>query len=183
MTRLGRIGMAGILMVALVSLGLVTAGCEEELTPEEAQSELCEKLAELEVAVAGLAGLEPGSTVEDLEAVAGDIESAYDEVENAAEEVVEVNVSELQQSVEDLRSTIDGIPGDATIEEALAVIETQWTAVIAAWENLRADANCGEQPPESPGEETPEEETPAEETPEEGTPAEESPAEETPAES
>ena len=184
MKRLGRLGMAGVLMVSLVVLGLVAVpGCEEELTPEEAQAELCEQLGDLEVAVSGLATLAPGSTVDDLQAVADDIRSEYDNTEAAAEQVAEVNINELQQSVADLEATINDIPGDATIEEALAVIEPQWTAVVSAWQNLRVDANCGEEPAESPAEESPAEETPAEESPAEETPAEETPAEETPAES
>jgi outer membrane murein-binding lipoprotein Lpp len=163
MKKLLRTGIAGILMVSLVILGLVTvAGCTEELTPEEAQSELCAKLGDLEVAVAGLGNLPPGATVDDLKAAAGDIRSAYDDVEKAAEQVAEVNVNELQQSVADLESTVDGIPGDATIGEALAVTEAQWTAVVSAWQNVRADANCGEQPAESPTEGSPTEGSPAE---------------------
>lgn len=174
MKRLLRISTAGILMVSLIVLGLVTVpGCTEELTPEEAKTELCASLAELQTQVARLGTLTPQSTVDDVKAIGADIQTAYDDVQSKAEQVAEVNVNELQQAYQDLDAAIEGIPGDATVPEALAVIETQWTAVNTAWQDVIADANCGEQPAE----------TPAEGSPAEGTPAEETPAEETPEES
>ena len=144
MRPLYRIGKAGILIAVLTVLGLVLAvGCEEELTPEEAEDQLCQDLAEFAVAVAQLQQVEPGTTVDELQTMKDDVAAAFETVKESAAEVAGVRIDDLEQAEANLEGAINGIPGDATIQEALGMIQDDVAAVVLAWDELEASLECG----------------------------------------
>jgi len=169
MKKLLGYGKAGILIAFLVVFAVVGAvGCEEEMTPEEARAEACVKLMEFEAALEDMVTLGPGATLGDLQAAADDVEARFSEFQDAAAEVAEAQAEGLEQAYDQLQSTIEEIPDDATIQEALTLIQPDLAAVGAEWQSVVDDLNCEEMPTGSP--EGSPEESPAEspeESPEE----------------
>lgn len=144
-------GKAGILIAFLIVFTVVGAvGCEEELTPEEARAEACTALMDFEASLGDMVALGPGATVGDLRAAADEVQASFSDFEDAAAQVAEAQAADLKQAYDQLQSTIQQIPDDATIQEALTMIQPDLAAVEAEWQSVFDDLNCGEMPTGSP---------------------------------
>jgi hypothetical protein len=108
-----------VLVIALVGIGLVLAGCQSaEEDAAEAEGDVSQALADLQVAADGVATLTEDSTVDEATEAKQAVEKAWADFSDA---IVELEVSDrelLRDAYDQYVAAIKSIPEDATAEEA-----------------------------------------------------------------
>jgi hypothetical protein len=108
-----------VLVIALVGIGLVLAGCQSaEEDAAEAEVDVAQALADLQVAADGVATLTEDSTVDEATEAKQAVEKAWADFSDA---IVELEVSDrelLRDAYDQYVAAIESIPEDATAEEA-----------------------------------------------------------------
>lgn len=137
-----KIDMRWIPALCALALCLVAAGCTQP-TSQQAETSLCDALAELDQSLANLESIDETATVGELKAAEDQVTEAMNKVETAAADLDSARKAELQTAYRNLEDGVRSIPDDATIEEGLASITEERMAFRAAWQNMNAEANCG----------------------------------------
>ena len=138
-----RMMIVGVGMLIAV-LGIVAIACDDDEaeSTEDAESQLCNDIADLGQALVALTALGPDSTVDELEAARDGVVEARDKVDESAENAGEARVSDVDSAVSDLRQAVDDVSGDVTVTEAVESVQTQILAVDAAALQLFSDLDC-----------------------------------------
>lgn len=123
----------GVLLTALV-LVLGLAACEQ--TTEDVQAAYDEAVENFHAALLDYESLTPGSTTEEIADAEDALASAWSDVESAAADLENAQVDDLQSAYDELEKAIENVPGDATVEEALEMLQPQVDAVREAWDAL-----------------------------------------------
>lgn len=134
-----------ILVVSVVLiLACGAAGCVQP-TQEEAQTQLCQDLGELGVALENYDNLTANSTVEDIRDAEDQVTAAMEDVRASADQLADVQVDELDSAYNDLENAVQSLPDDMTAEEALQTISPELQAVRSERQNLLGELNCPQQ--------------------------------------
>ena len=155
MTRLAGTGGKLVACVAVLVLGFGVVACSDDDDSSGtgsvstavsqaggAESELCEKIGDLDTAVTNAQDLDSSSSVDDAQEAKDGISEALDGVKDAAGAVVSALVSVLQTAADALGSAIDNLSGDQTIGEAASAVSTQVAGVSNALDGLKSQAGC-----------------------------------------
>ena len=133
-----------VVLIAVLLLVSVVAGCVTSPPPtNEAESNLCEDLANFEDALAPLTNISLGTTVEDLQAFRDEVGNAWAEVEESAQDYYDARVRDLQDAYDELDKAVNDLPGDVTVSEAADLLEGELRAVREARRALSAGPDCG----------------------------------------
>ena len=137
------------LLLVLVALLLVAAGCGTQSVPEATQ-EFCQSLVSYGESLANLGTITPTSTVKELEDAQKTEERAREDVVKAASNLREVKLDSIDQAWKTLDKTINQISNRDTVAEAAAQVELAVAGVQAAYEQLGL-GNCPDQFPAAAG--------------------------------
>lgn len=131
------------LAVILIAAWVVLAACGgDDKSAEEAQADLCTDLDGLQTALTGLAGLSVDSSVDDLESERDAINDALDDVRSSADDVEDAEIEALEDAYDSLESAVGDISDDMPISDALASVQDESAAVVAAWDQLFTATGC-----------------------------------------
>jgi tetratricopeptide (TPR) repeat protein len=123
----------GVLVTALV-LVFGLAACEQ--TTEGAQEAYDEAVENFHAALLDYESLDMASTEDAVREAEDALASAWSDVESAAADLEDAQLDDLQSAYDDLEKAIEDVPSDATVEEALEMLQPQVDAVREAWEAL-----------------------------------------------
>ncbi len=137
------------LLLVLVALLVVAAGCGNQSVPE-ATEEFCQSLVDYRESLANLGTITPTSTVKELEDAQKTEERPREDVVKAASNLREVKLDSIDQAWKTLDKTINQISNRDTLAEAAAQVEQAVAGVQAAYEQLGLD-NCPDQFPAAAG--------------------------------
>jgi chromosome segregation ATPase len=126
----------------LASIALAACGGDDEPTADEARTELCTSLDNLQTEFAGLVGLGLDASIEELREQWGEIQDAFGEVIDAAGDVESAETGDLEQARDDLNDAIDDLDDNASLADALSSLQAAFTTVQTAWEALRTATDC-----------------------------------------
>lgn len=129
-------------LVAVMLLGVLAACGGDDEDPADAEAQLCEDLALLETSLNNVAALNADSTIDEVETAQDNVEDAWASVEDSAEDVEDARADELSSAVESLNQAFDNIEADAPIDEAVALLQADVTAVQTAWTQLFESVDC-----------------------------------------
>ena len=134
----------GVVLATALIGGVFVACNDDDETPEEAQSALCDSLDALGEDIAAFGQLTAESSIDDIEAAREDIASGAQDVVEAADELDEAEVNAFESSVDDLESAVDDISGDQSVPAALESIAEEAAAVDSSFEAIFAASGCPE---------------------------------------
>jgi len=134
MVRLG-------LVLALVTLVVLGAACDQESSEEKKQT-ACEELSKLNDALAKLDAIGPSSTVDQLKDAHKQVKEQAEDARRAIREYNESKAQDLETAVTNLQKAVNDVSSSEPIAQARASIQDEVVAVRAAWEKLTADLSC-----------------------------------------
>jgi len=122
-----------VLAMAVVLVFGLTA-CAQ--TTEDAQAAYDEAVENFHAALLDYESLDMDSTEDEVQEAEDALASAWSDVESTAADLENAQVEDLQSAYDDLERAIDDVPDDATVEEALEMVQPQFDAVREAWDAL-----------------------------------------------
>lgn len=128
------------LIVLVLAMAFVVAACSS--STEDSVDTYCDDLATLKTSIQDLTALTASSTMDDVDAAKQAVTSAYDATVSSAGDVDAAVASELEAAQSTWQSTVDGIPSDATVEEALTTVQTADAAFLSSVESTLDKVNC-----------------------------------------
>ncbi len=131
----------GLLMGGILIFALFCAGCATETVPD-AEAELCSDLVELNASLARLESLNTSSTMDEFRSAADQVRDDMQQVRSNAADVQEARADELVAAQENLDRAIQDVPGDATLEQALATVRDELAVVRVERDQYFADLGC-----------------------------------------
>jgi ABC-type transporter Mla subunit MlaD len=127
------------LLIAAFSAMLLLSACSPSV--EEATAAYCEDLQTLLDTLAA-PDIQPGSTVDDVEAYVDNVNAAYDDVASSAEDLDQAATNQLEAARGDFDDTVSSISGDATLGEASQQFADAIDAYTAAVRETLDSVNC-----------------------------------------
>jgi hypothetical protein len=127
--------------LTVMILLLCTAGCTTPSTPD-AETKLCQDLAQLDLAFRNLEYLDPDSPIHELRIAQDQLTRAMEDVQTAADEVEQARTDDLEQSFTRLQKAMDDIPGNASPQEGMASIRDELAAFRLAYNQMGAEPHC-----------------------------------------
>ena len=121
MKKMLLLGLVVLLLVPLVSCGT---------TVDSAKADFCDDLGAFGQSLAGLRGINAGSTKDDLQDATKDAQKAWDNLKDSASKLEDVQLDALEDAYGDLKASIRDIPDDATLAEALANVKDAAVAML-----------------------------------------------------
>jgi hypothetical protein len=129
------------LLLAVVLPGLLLA-CNQQPSAEQAETQFCNDLAELEVSLVALSQINATSQVRDLRNTRENIADAYQSVRASAAAIEAARVNELQTAYDNFDATVNNISGRETVGDAATDVANSLAEVSAARDRLEADVTC-----------------------------------------
>jgi hypothetical protein len=135
-----------------VSSGAGTATSRVTTTPgsstpsssslQGAESELCNDLDALGLALSQMNSINSSSTVAQLQTVRTNIQSAMDDVKESAADVRDIKVDDLEGAYDDFDSAVDDVAGSTTLGSAATSIQDEASAVVQAQKFIDGEVPC-----------------------------------------
>ncbi len=133
-----------------VLLMLVVSACTNQATQSEAETAVCDSLAELDSSLQALADLDPASaSIEDVQAAREDVQASFDQVREEITGIDDADDAALDSAWNEVAQAIDDFPSDEPIEDALATIQPGIDAVRDAHSEMANGLGCEGSPSES----------------------------------
>jgi len=118
------------LIVLVLAMAFVVAACSS--STEDNVETYCDDLGTLKTSLQDLTALTAQSTMDDIDSAKKAVSDAYDATVSSADAVDASVASELEDARNTWQSTVDGIPSDATVEDAMATVTTADEAFLTA---------------------------------------------------
>lgn len=133
---------ASAVVLAVVALALVGAGCGEE-SAQTAKTNLCKSLDELAGSVVALQRLGAATTSKDDVKAAGQrVQDGWRQVKEDANDFEDATVRELERAGNDLTSSVANLPADATLADVVSTLGTQLSSFAAAFVKTVSTEGC-----------------------------------------
>lgn len=132
----GRWLMAAATVLMLMALPLAAA-CGDDDSPE---SDLCNGLEDLGLAIKEIQDIEAGSAREDLQRIRTDVQEALSDIQAAASEIPEVQA--VQTEIDSFRSAVEGLGSDVSPGQAIRTLGSQIVSLSATVSDARAAVDC-----------------------------------------
>jgi hypothetical protein len=127
------------LIVAVLALLAMTACRESEA---DLQADACTELNQLQESIAALGALGPTSTVDEFKEAADNVQESAQDAARAVRRVEEERAEELRDAEIDLNDAVDDVDNDEPVAAAIAQVQPQIAAVVAARDQMTASLNC-----------------------------------------
>ena len=122
-----------VLVLAMTAI-LAVAGCTESV--EDAEAAYDEALDEFRTAVVDYESLDMDSTKDEVNDATDALEDSWSKLQDAAADYDEAADANLEDAYGDLEKAINDVPGDATAEEALEMVQPEIQAVKDAYDAM-----------------------------------------------
>ena len=128
-------------LIALVfAMALIVAACSS--STEDTVEAYCDDLGTLKTSLQDLTSLSAQSTMDDIDSAKEAVSDAYDATVSSAGAVDDAVASELEDARNTWQSTVDGIPSDATVEEAMTTVTTADEAFLTSVNATLEKVSC-----------------------------------------
>ena len=128
-------------LIALVfAMALIVAACSS--STEDTVEAYCDDLGTLKTSLQDLTSLSAQSTMDDIDSAKEAVSDAYDATVSSAGAVDDAVASELEDARNTWQSTVDGIPSDATVEEAMTTVTTADGAFLTSVNATLEKVSC-----------------------------------------
>jgi hypothetical protein len=108
------------LFALVLAMAFVVAACSS--STEDTVEAYCDDLGTLKTSLQDLTALSTQSTMDDVDSAKQAVSDAYDATVSSADAVDGSVASELEDARNTWQSTVDGIPSDATVDEAMTTV-------------------------------------------------------------
>ena len=122
MKKMLLLGLVVLLLFPLVSCGT---------TVDSAKADFCDDLGAFGQSLAGLRGINAGSTKDDLQDATKDAQKAWDNLKDSASKLEGVQLDAVEDAFDDLKDSIQDVPDDATLAEGLADVKGAAVATLS----------------------------------------------------
>jgi conjugal transfer/entry exclusion protein len=128
-------------LIALVfAMALIVAACSS--STEDTVEAYCDDLGTLKTSLQDLTSLSAQSTMDDVDSATQAVSDAYDATVSSAGDVDDAVAGELEDARNTWQSTVDGIPSDATVEEAMATVTAADEAFLTSVNSTLETVSC-----------------------------------------
>lgn len=128
------------LIVLVLAMAFVVAACSS--STEDTVEAYCDNLGTLKTSLQNLTSLSAQSTMDDVDSAKKAVSDAYDATVSSADAVDSAVASELETARNTWQSTVDGIPSDATVEEAMTTVTAADEAFLASVNTTLEKVDC-----------------------------------------
>jgi hypothetical protein len=128
-------------LIALVfAMALVVAACSS--STEDTVETYCDDLGTLKTSLQDLTALSTQSTMDDVDSAKQAVSDAYDATVSSADAVDGSVASELEDARNTWQSAVDGIPSDATVDEAMTTVTAADEAFLTSVNTTLEKVSC-----------------------------------------
>lgn len=104
---------------------------------------VCISFAAVQARIADVQALEKGNTtIDQLRSALVNLQSAWRQMYSASRDLADYGMPELNRAINDLYVAIDFLPPTATATDALALVEEELDAVVAAAHGVSDELGC-----------------------------------------
>jgi PBP1b-binding outer membrane lipoprotein LpoB len=128
------------LIALLLAMAFVVAACSS--STEDTVETYCDDLGTLKTSLQDLTSLSAQSTMDDVDSAKKAVSDAYDATVSSADAVDSAVASELETARNTWQSAVDGIPSDATVEEAMTTVTAADEAFLASVNTTHEKVDC-----------------------------------------
>ncbi|PSB18590.1 hypothetical protein C7B65_14950 [Phormidesmis priestleyi ULC007] len=115
---------------------------QSTVSTQDNKAQLCTDLARFDTAVAALKSMSPSSTVGDFRKARDQVKTAYSAVKATAATVQDSKIADLDKAYANLDTAITGMPDNATLSQANAMVTPKVAAVQAAEAQMKSRVSC-----------------------------------------
>lgn len=115
---------------------------QSTVSTQDNKAQLCTDLARFDTALAGLKSMSPNSTVGDLRKAQDQVKTAFSAVKASSATVQDSKIADLDKAYENLNKEMTGMPDNATLSQAKAMVTPKIAAVEAAEAQMKSRVSC-----------------------------------------